>query len=1376
MSSKILLALDIGGGGVRALAVEVESGRLWAASQRVRHPVAPGTEGWGYDLDVEALWRAAGLATREVLARAGAGPGGVLAIATTSMRHGLVLVGAAGEVLYAVPNRDARAAGQGMELAAARGAEINGRTGHWPSPIATAARLLWLKENQPQALANGRAALAVSEWLAFRLCGRAAAEPSHAAESSLFDLARGAWATDLIEGLGLPRAIFPEVLAAGSRLGELTAAAAADLGLRAGTPVAVGGADTQCALLGMGAVDPGRLGVVAGTTVPVQLVVDRPTIDASARLWTGCHVLPGRWVLESNAGAAGEVLDWLAALIFPGDALGAARLASEAALSGPGAGGFLSSLGAQIFHASQMGLPVETLSFSHLSASGASNLRHVARAVLEGLAFSVRANVEQITGVAGASGAPLALAGGLSQSRLWAQILAATLDRPVQVSATPLATPLGAAVCAGVAGGAWADLVAGANRLARPAATVAVDASLKTHYQGLHGDWQRWRAARAEADALAAEAALRGAGQEGSSAGAEVPGAVGFRPKILVTTPFDEASLDRLRALGDVEYCTYIERQRVLTGDDLVESLAGVHALVTEVDIIDADSVARLPDLRVVVSCRSNPVNVDVPACTAYGVPVLYTPGRNALAVAEMTVAMLLALVRRIPAADAFLRQPGAEAGDMARMGIAHESFRGLELHGKTVGIVGFGRIGRAVGALLKAFGANLVAYDPVLSPDEMLRHGALPVSLDALLVEADIVSVHAAVTDDTRGLLGAPQLARMKKGALLVNSARAALVDEAALADALRSGHLGGAALDVFRHEPPPADDPLLGVPNLVATPHIAGNTEEVAAHQGRSVADALEHLLAGRRPETVLNPGTLAAFSWTGERRRPSEAEIEELGKGGGPAISDLEAEEESQAAAAPEPSPAPDLPPPVPAASAASIPAVAVSAPIPTAAAPSPTPSEPPKKGFFKKLFGGRGGVDETAMAGPSPVAPAAPVPVQAGGSARVAEARRKMEAILADFLGRVDRDPAIRDFAHGKDVAVKYVLPDVGLTFYMAFKGEPRSALGEAPEKPPLSLKMNAEILDAVFMERIGGMKAAMSGQMAFSGNTMKAMSLQRIQKDLCRLYAEARAAVGDPGDLTGLAAEAAAPAAAAAAPAAPIASPASPAAAPAAGAHLAAPPTFVRKLAGDERDELVQVVEDLYSRGLLTATGGNISVRRASKPDELWITPSALPKGSLSPDLMVRINLEGEPLDEDARAPSSERLMHARIMAARPDVSAVVHSHGTQAFLLGLTGLPWVPVCTESAFLGELGRVPFLMPGSDELADAAVKTLGQGRAILLLNHGALVATSSLKRGSDMTKTLERTSEVLLTCARLNVKPPALPADLVAQLASLAGSVG
>ena len=200
------------------------------------------------------------------------------------------------------------------------------------------------------------------------------------------------------------------------------------------------------------------------------------------------------------------------------------------------------------------------------------------------------------------------------------------------------------------------------------------------------------------------------------------------------------------------------------------------------------------------------------------------------------------------------------------------------------------GAVGRKVLARLAPFGARCQVHDPFLAPDEIRLAGAEPAELDALLAESDFVSLHAPVTDRTRGLIGEAELARMRPGSALVNTARAALVDEEALERALASGHLGGAALDVFAVEPPASDHPLLARPNVIATPHVGGNTVDVAAHQGQIVADALLGWLGGERPRHVLNPETLAGFSWTEPRPEPPPDLLERLGDGPGPAVTDL------------------------------------------------------------------------------------------------------------------------------------------------------------------------------------------------------------------------------------------------------------------------------------------------------------------------------------------------------------------------------------------------------------------------------------------------------------------------------------------------------
>ncbi|MBU1879299.1 MAG: hypothetical protein KJ734_10150, partial [Chloroflexi bacterium] len=430
--TKYLLGLDAGTGSARALLVNVETGRATIAVRPWSHPLAPEAGDWAYDFDTDRNWALLAEAAREVVQRAAAAPGDVLGIAATSMRHNLVLI-RDGRALWAVPNKDARASGESMEMAIERGAALYEPTGHWPSPVFAAPRLKWLAQHHPEWLA-GSVALTISDWIAFRLCGQVATEFSHAGETMLFNVHRREWMWDWIDELGLPHSLFPPVLAAGTLLGQLGAAAAADLGLAPGIPIAVGGADTQCALLGVGAIGVGDVGVCAGTTTPVQAVVGQPTLDR--RLWTGLHVLPDLWVVESNAGAMGEPLAWFAALLYPDSPRPVARLMAEARQAPPGAAGIFSTFGTQVFDASAMGLPVGSVTLSHfLGADGPTpygRRQNLVRAVLEGLAYTVRANVEQAAG-AGFQTSNVAMTGGMTRSPFWSQLVADVLGQPVRV-------------------------------------------------------------------------------------------------------------------------------------------------------------------------------------------------------------------------------------------------------------------------------------------------------------------------------------------------------------------------------------------------------------------------------------------------------------------------------------------------------------------------------------------------------------------------------------------------------------------------------------------------------------------------------------------------------------------------------------------------------------------------------------------------------------------------------------------------------------------------------------------------------------------------------------------------------------------------------
>ena len=327
------------------------------------------------------------------------------------------------------------------------------------------------------------------------------------------------------------------------------------------------------------------------------------------------------------------------------------------------------------------------------------------------------------------------------------------------------------------------------------------------------------------------------------------------KPRALVTAPLRGAGFAKLRELADVIYDPWIREAeatplRIYSAEQLAERIV---AEAADVVVVESDSVRgpvfdqRERALIAVASTRGDPNNVDIEGATAAGIPVLNTPGRNADAVAELTVALLLAATRHVLPADADVR-----GGNIFREGsIPYQRFRGWEVAGRTAGLVGLGAVGRATQWRLSGLGMRVIAHDPY---NDDARHG-----LDELLAEADVVSLHAPVTDDTVGMIGAEQFAAMRDGVVFLNTARAQLHDTDALVDALRAGKVSAAGLDHFVGEWLPTDHPLVGMPNVVLTPHIGGATWNTEARQAQMVADDLEALLAGKTPAHIVNPEVL-------------------------------------------------------------------------------------------------------------------------------------------------------------------------------------------------------------------------------------------------------------------------------------------------------------------------------------------------------------------------------------------------------------------------------------------------------------------------------------------------------------------------------------
>ncbi|MEE2664951.1 MAG: NAD(P)-dependent oxidoreductase [Myxococcota bacterium] len=891
MSKRLLMGLDVGGGSGRCLLADADNGEVFSAASPWSYPRSGGL---GFDADLDVIWRKLCDAAHQALARAGSTPDDVIGVAVTSMRFGVVVVDDGGRPLYAGPNRDARAFAESLQLANEYGDALNAQTGHWPMAVMAAPRLQWLAANDPDEWQRASTVFALNDAVTQRMCGAVATDASQAGETLLFDLASRSWADDWIERFGFPRRLFPALREPGSNLGPLASRAASDLGVRAGIPVAQGGGDTQCGLLGVGAVSDGDVAIIAGTTAPVEMVLSRPVADPDARCWQGHHLLENLWVLESSAGPAGEVLAGFARMHCPDSPRPTAALLAQAAESEPGAMGMLSTLGAQVMNARAPGLPVGSVTPSHFVATGDPDpRRHLARAVVEGIAFSMRANIEQLGELTGRSSDQVLLGGGLSQSPTFAQLLADVCAATVRAPATPEASGLGAAVCAGMAAGVYDDLRSGADsvvQLRSGARTFEPDAERSAAYEEIFAGWSELRLASAPADAVAQGLAGRALARTMSEGAASGPVAHAERPRILVTANIDERSLEQLRELGDVEHANYRELRRLLKKDKLVEALQGVDIFVTEVDLVDGASLQQLPELRIVSSCRGNAVNVDVQSCSLLGIPVLNAPGRNADAVADLTLTFMLMLARKFPAASSFLRETPHEPGELRASGLAHATLQGRELWCKTIGLIGLGAVGRGVARRVRPFGTRIIAFDPYVDAERAALDGVEIVSIDELLAESDFISLHAPVTDETRGLIGKRELERVKQGAFLINTARSALIDEQAMLEALREGRLAGAATDVFSSEPPGSDSEMLAVDNLIATPHVGGNTEEIAAHQGQIIADDLARLLRGGEPRFALNPEVARALDLSVPRAEPdadAREQLAELAKGPGPSV---------------------------------------------------------------------------------------------------------------------------------------------------------------------------------------------------------------------------------------------------------------------------------------------------------------------------------------------------------------------------------------------------------------------------------------------------------------------------------------------------------
>ncbi len=328
--------------------------------------------------------------------------------------------------------------------------------------------------------------------------------------------------------------------------------------------------------------------------------------------------------------------------------------------------------------------------------------------------------------------------------------------------------------------------------------------------------------------------------------------------KAFVTASIDERNLARLKRHMDVHVEDWKVTKNIFFDADTFSRRIreeGCDVLIVEADFVQKE-VLESCDLKMIGACRGAPVNVDVEAATRLGIPVFYTPGRNAEAVADLTLCFMIMIARNVYPAISFVkgkREQFDNAGDYLKM---YESMTGVELFGRNVGIVGFGAIGQRVAQRVRPFGSRILAYDPLV-PDAVYDEiGAEKADLDTVLSEADFLTVHVPDIPETKGMIGAREIGLFKDGVYFVNTGRAASVEEDPLYEACASGRIRAAAFDVFWKEPVQPDDRFVQLPNVIATPHIGGASLDVVTHQSATLCDCIEAWLEGKRPRFLANP----------------------------------------------------------------------------------------------------------------------------------------------------------------------------------------------------------------------------------------------------------------------------------------------------------------------------------------------------------------------------------------------------------------------------------------------------------------------------------------------------------------------------------------
>lgn len=497
MSTQYLLAIDAGTGSCRTVLFDT-SGKQVAMSQREwMHLPQPGYAG-SQVFDTSANWEYIARCIRDVLSAPGVTAEAVLGVSSTSMREGIVLYDRAGQEIWACPNVDSRAGEEAAKLVESKLAEkIYFTGGDWVA-ITSPPRLLWLQKHEPEIFERIAHLTMLSDWILFKLCGEYVTDPSAGSSSGMFDLSKRTWSDEIVQMCGLRTDVLPPVREPGTLLGRVHRQTAEETGLKEGTPVVVGGADTQLGLVGIGQVEPGQFTIVGGTFWQQTVGVDRPLIDPQSRLRTLCHALPGQWMLEGIGFYSGLTMRWFRDAFCQYEIEQARQsrqdpyvLMEQAALGvPPGSNGVL-GIFSNIMNARRWIHASPGLVQFDISNPSSSGRKECIRAIEESAAYVSYGHMKIIEELTGRTFDEIVFTGGASKGQLWPQILADVLNCRIKVPVIKESTALGAALYAGLGVGVYDDLQAVTQQIVTFEKTFEPDEATHRHYQNLYNQWSR---------------------------------------------------------------------------------------------------------------------------------------------------------------------------------------------------------------------------------------------------------------------------------------------------------------------------------------------------------------------------------------------------------------------------------------------------------------------------------------------------------------------------------------------------------------------------------------------------------------------------------------------------------------------------------------------------------------------------------------------------------------------------------------------------------------------------------------------------------------------------------------------------------------------